>query len=372
MHGRRVWGRSVVIVAIACGFVAGLMPAPGGADPFGQVTEIPVTTASSSPDHIVAGPDGAMWFTENANQIGRITLGGTITEFGPTAANPEEIVVGPDGNLWFTSGDTEGNGAIGRITPAGVITEFGTSTITFIPEGLALGPDKMLWFTEHTDSGEGLIGRIDPLAVDPNTTIVEFPIGASGTNAHPNGITAGSDGNMWFTRDTTDLPNGVTKVSRILTASPNTITEFALTDGSNPEGITSGPDGNLWFVESFNSGTPRIGRMDPRAVDPATTLTEFTAGLTNHASPDGIASGCDGNLWFTEDAGAGGAPPAIGRITLAGVITEYPVPTAGSFPAGISASVPGDPNMWFGEADANNIGRISACPAPVLVARFTG
>ena len=39
----------------------------------------------------------------------------------------------------------------------------------------------------------------------------------------------------------------------------------------------------------------------------------------------------------------------IGRITTAGVITEFPIPTAGSGPAGIAAGPDG--NLWFTEVD---------------------
>ncbi len=62
-------------------------------------------TPNSQPTSLVAGPDGAVWFTEgNANQIGRITPDGIITEY--TVPTPNSgvggITLGPDGNLWFT------------------------------------------------------------------------------------------------------------------------------------------------------------------------------------------------------------------------------------------------------------------------------
>src|SRR5258708_32599737 len=48
---------------------------------------------------------------------------------------------------------------------------------------------------------------------------------------------------------------------------------------------------------------------------------------------------------------------AIGRITPAGVIAEYPVPTPRSVPTGICAGP--DKNIYFTELDANKIGRVS-------------
>ncbi|HEY6064706.1 MAG TPA: hypothetical protein VIY96_01030, partial [Thermoanaerobaculia bacterium] len=59
----------------------------------------------SGPVDIVAGNDGALWFSErDANSIGRITTLGLATEYPiPTpASSPEGITLGPDGNIWFT------------------------------------------------------------------------------------------------------------------------------------------------------------------------------------------------------------------------------------------------------------------------------
>src|SRR5262249_9434631 len=59
----------------------------------------------------------------------------------------------------------------------------------------------------------------------------------------------------------------------------------------------------LWFTEP---GRDRIGRITTAGV-----LTEFSAGLTPGAVPGGIATGPDGNLWFTEIQGN-----RIGRLDL--------------------------------------------------------
>src|SRR6266550_7988578 len=88
-----------------------------------------------------------------------------------------------------------------------------------------------------------------------------------------------------------------------------TVTEFLIpTAGSVPMAITAGPDGNLWFTESSGN---QIGRITPAGL-----ITEFP--LPNSGSdPRGITAGPDGALWFTEFGGN-----RIGRVTTAGVITE--------------------------------------------------
>src|SRR5262249_35670878 len=80
-------------------------------------------------------------------------------------------------------------------------------------------------------------------------------------------------------------------------------------------------------------------------------ITQFripTAG----SFPQAITRGPDGNLWFTEYIGN-----RIGRIMPTGSVTEFPLPTANSAPLGITSGPDG--NLWFTETDANQIGRIT-------------
>lgn len=126
------------------------------------------------------------------------------------------------------------------------------------------------------------------------------------------------------------------------TVQAQTVTEYSsgITANSGPAEIASGPDGNLWFTEYAGQ---RIGRITPAGV-----VTEYT--LSAGAFPSGIAAGPDGNLWFTE-YGAN----KIGRITPLGVVTEYAV-TAGAQPVGITAY---GSDLWFTESSGNRIGRIT-------------
>ena len=48
----------------------------------GHVIEFMVPTKSASPEGIIAGPDGNLWFVEYyGNNIGRRTMGGTVTVY---------------------------------------------------------------------------------------------------------------------------------------------------------------------------------------------------------------------------------------------------------------------------------------------------
>ena len=88
------------------------------------------------------------------------------------------------------------------------------------------------------------IGMINPAT----HAIAEFPIPTAASR--PDGITAGPDGNLWFTE------YNAGKIGEINPAT-HAVTEFPIPyTGSQPQSITAGPDGNLWFADS---GTHAIG-----------------------------------------------------------------------------------------------------------------
>ena len=70
--------------------------------------------------------------------------------------------------------------------------------------------------------------------------LTEFPLPTAGGG--PGYLTAGPDGNLWFTHE-------AGTITRISTA--GVVTEFHLLNGSRPSSIVAGPDGNLWFTESL-------------------------------------------------------------------------------------------------------------------------
>ena len=112
-------------------------------------------------------------------------------------------------------------------------------------------------------------------------------------------------------------------------------------------GIAAGPDGNLWFTESNSN---KIGRITTAGV-----ITEFQT-LSAGSAPNQITAGPDGNLWFTIEV-----PNKIGRITTAGVVTEFSVITGNALLNGIAAGADGA--LWFAEENANKIGRITTSGA---------
>src|SRR5207249_4124769 len=71
--------------------------------------------------------------------------------------------------------------------------------------------------------------------------------------------------------------------------------------------------------------------------------------------PVGITAGPDGAVWFAERTGN-----KIGRITTSGSISEFAAPTAQGEPNEITAGPDGA--LWFIEEAADKVGRITASP----------
>ena len=85
--------------------------------------------------------------------------------------------------------------------------------------------------------------------INPTTdAISEFA--AADANASGFDITAGPDGNLWFTETGTGSIGDDQPDDRCHHRVPRPLR------GANPVGITAGPDGNIWFTDS---GTNAIG-----------------------------------------------------------------------------------------------------------------
>ena len=110
--------------------------------------------------------------------------------------------------------------------------------------------------------------------------------------------------------------------------------------GSGREHLVRGRTGEqIGFAEGANPG--RIGRITP-----AGSITEFSKGLSRDRSPEALASGSDGNLYFTETGGSG----EIGKITPDGAISEL---THDSQKAPFSLATGTDGNLWFTEPEGD-------------------
>ena len=111
MHGTGADGGAVAgarhrrvlmcVVAVVASLLVTVKAAPPAEAQFSGWTAI--VAAGITPLGITSGPDGNLWFTNDAS-IGRITPAGVVSVFTGTGISaPQGIVSGADGSLWFTN-----------------------------------------------------------------------------------------------------------------------------------------------------------------------------------------------------------------------------------------------------------------------------
>lgn len=199
--------------------------------------------------------------------------------------------------------------------PCGAITEYRLAPVgatNTLPWGITAGPDGNMWFTEYQ---AGYVGK-----VTSDGTFTTYSLG----RASPVDIVVGPDNNLYAG----DVYSNIFQIT-----TSGTVTQFPTPSGSSPYGLVVGPDNNIWFADASGS----VGNMTTAGV-----VTEYS-GVSAGSFPGWIAVGSDNNLWFTEQDGN-----RLARVTTGGVVTEFPtLGSSNTWPAGIVSGPDG--NLWFGE-----------------------
>jgi streptogramin lyase len=322
----------------------------------------------ASPQEVTVGPDGNLWFTDEVSGVYMFSptslqplpcsASSPVVgcEVSANAVAPTDIVAGPDGALWFTQsaggnprdGRTWYQASIGRITTTGSYTSYPVpASASKVPglDAVTLGPNGNLWFTE---TAVDRIGEITPKAADPAIHEFALPaadrlaqgVGSSITSADT--IAAGPGNDIWFTEQGSNAI-GVMSTSGAL------LEKFTVPNSNLnpiPQGITEGPDGTMWFTENAANQVASItaqGKITVYALPGAAS------------GPASIVYGPDGNLWFTEGTGVASIDPSTRKVTL------YRAHTASSGPVGITVG-PDCTSIWFTEPSADRLGRVAPVP----------
>jgi virginiamycin B lyase len=334
--------RSTLLACLLAAGCSGAGLTPGPAGPKGAAAQAPHAITEFAvaaravrdplPYQIAAGPDGAMWFTEEgAGAVGRIDGDGHIRQIPLPSRNsqPEGIALGADGALYVAENEGPAQYAthLARVTTDGRVREWNDDD--FMPQGVAAGPQGSMWFTQ----GCGGIA-----VLSKNGTMRQIPL--QGIPSETGAIVRGPDGAMWFAED------GSATIARIDASGAIALYRGLMYErkyNDVPHGVAAGTDGNLWWT-AFDSGVIWATDMHGRIVHAYRIPTKGS-------QPWGIVAGPDGALWFTEYGAA-----KIGRVTTAGAFTEYAIPTRNAKPQGLAFAADGQ--LWFVESGTNRIGRI--------------
>ncbi len=170
--------------------------------------------ATIIPSSIALGADGTLWLAA-ADSIERYVPGSNLTSI---YARPTNLVAGPDGSLWFNE---QAESMIGRVNTDGEIVTYPLSgggnpfQVPAEPMGMTEGPEGNLWIAEQN------LGRIGRLS--PSGELREFPIplpaglprDGQWWRAEPRYIAAGGEGDIWFTDPGTESVGRVTPSGEI-------------------------------------------------------------------------------------------------------------------------------------------------------------
>ncbi|HEY0395499.1 MAG TPA: hypothetical protein VGD01_13460 [Candidatus Elarobacter sp.] len=199
--------------------------------------------------NLTQGGDGNFYVAETSpERIIKVTTGGTASVFSSSlssGANVGAILYNSDGNFWATE---RGTGKIAKITSGGSVTEYdavsggGYNPLDMFSDG------SNLWYTAQASGGTAM-------------KLVEMS--TSGTISKTISITSSPAGEGAL------VPQGGTyawtinaNISRVNRTS-SVVNDYTLTNGSPGtinEGLTIGSDGNLWFTDRAHNKIVKVSK----------------------------------------------------------------------------------------------------------------
>jgi virginiamycin B lyase len=276
---------------------------------------------------------------------------GTVSLSAKTIVSPAGTsnLVYNGGTLWSASVSASAIGVAPvnvTFAPKPTFYTYSVPTVNSFPQFITAGKDGNMWFTEAVGDK---IGKITPTG-----TVTEYSIPTF--ESFPEGITQGSDGRLWFAE------NEGNKIGAMTTG--GAFTEYPVDAGDMPSQVFDRGDGNIWY------GAPGGNHIGYQAeTNDSSSETPIT--LSGSAAPFGLAEGSDGNLYFAENGGN-----AIGYITgISSVQQQITLPEVGSEPAQMVRGPDGQ--LWFaeeGDGGTHNGGKIgviaTSSGAPYVSAEY--
>ena len=326
------------------------VPVPGPVE--ATITEWTVLTPGARPHDPAVAPDGAVWYTGQANgTLGRLDpISGAKKEyplkkleaskFLPYGVGPHGLIADRDGNIWYTA---QLAGFIGKLDPA-----TGAQTQYRMPDPAARDPHTpifddhgTLWFTLQMSD---MVGRIVPSTGD--VKVVRVPTMAS----QPYGIKINSKGEPWFVELT---------AGRVGAIDPATLAihEYPLPNaGSMPRRIAITDDDVIWYTDY---GRGYLGRLDPKTGQ----ATEFAtpSGAGPDSQPYAITT-AGSIVWYVE---SGVTPNMVVRFDPASrQFQSWPIPSGGGVVRHMVTAPDG--SLWLAESGVDRLARLQVKAASTL------
>jgi virginiamycin B lyase len=350
---------SVTVVAGSCipftsaGYTtcwAQMRPGTGTAVRFGNLSGI-AYDASTDLFYVSDAADNVVWAVTPS---GTATIAAGYGAYGLTNGNgrrallvaPVALTLSASGTLYMDEVDRfGGTSEISTFATTGSppqpytfpVVELSTPTQPSLLQGLRETADGNAWVTEGYGSN---IAHVTPAGV----TEYALPAGFFG----PFRIAVDADGGAWATAERIGAGNGLSW--GVVSVSPAGATKGYTIDASSLgvqiNGIATGPDGNPWF-STYVIATPAAS-ID--SIDRSTgTVTDHPIGT---APAGALATGPDGNIWFGTSGTNG---PELERMSLAGQLVGQPF-SVKSGPIEMVTN-PVDHALWYVDG-ASTLGKV--------------
>ena len=291
------------------------------------------------PGFIALGGDGNLWVADTATAaltaIGLpcsatatppcvLAQGSPASFTMPGSGPPYNAILGAGGLTVVASNDSQPTDAAGLLTASGYLfsTPFGLSVLP--PIGGPAGPVTGLaavassGATDAYAPNESLLDEVT-LAASGASVAAQYELGTgaataipacaggvavSGTIAQTGAIATDAQGNLWLSALTS--ASATPANAQVLVELAPSVTGLcgktivALPTTALASQILLGPDGNLWFILP---GINHIYRFAPTLVGTTASVVAAFPQTPLNGAPIELASGGDGNIWFTENGG---------------------------------------------------------------------
>lgn len=315
----------------------------GRMTPSGATTDYDIRALSGNANlklaSLTAGLDGNIWFIAYYTQsvyVGKLDIAaGTVAITSSpisTYGNFGRIVTDSDGRLWYYVKSANNNKTyLNYVDPSSLVHATAHMYDTYANfRDIASGSDGKVWLVDQyykrIYTRTGVAGG--------SGSSFNFPSGVTSVS----GLTAGSDGNLWFAAN-----------NKYFTRAPaGTFTEFTPPAGVSIGALAVGSDGAMWF--SDNSSTKKIGRVTTSG-----DFTTYNIPGTNIGNIPTVTVGSDKAVWFAYKDSAGSK---LGRFVAEPILSSHPISTSYGQPSQMTAA---NGSLWYVQSDAsgnNSIGNM--------------
>lgn len=357
--------KAVIAASLVFVLTLALLPAAGISS--AQEGGTPVATGLNSPMGVLVAPDGSVWVIDSG-------MGGDAEVPGVDTATGEPIVAKLGDTAQIVQVDPSGKQSVAVNLPSILqgMEATGGARLALLDD--TLYATSGFWIeSAGADAAPNMaiIAKIENGQVSEVANLWDLETsqnpGGFIKEAHPYGLAAGPDGNLWVTdAGANDLlkidpATGAVEVVAVFdgvpSPLPNDARGGAMESDPVPTGIAFGADGNAYV--SFLPGFPFLpGSAKVVKVTPAGQVSDYATGLTMVTD---LRAGPDGNMYavqvgqFTEQ----GPVPNSGAIirVKAGDASEV-VMSGLSFPTSIDFNAAGDAYVTINGIGAPGSGQV--------------